>query len=232
LYEWVVRVKKVPVVVKDGPGFLVYRILAPFINEGLYLLDEGVAIDKLERACLDFGMPMGPCHLLDELGIDVGHNLITTLNETTAGRFKPAAVYERLSDLDYCGKKSKKGFFLYDDCGQKLEINRDILEYLPARRINMSEEQIQERLLIPMINEAAVVLQDQVVTTAGEIDLGIVFGTGFPRFRGGLLKYADSRGLDNILRLLDQYAQHLDAKRFEACSLIRELGKKNRTFYN
>jgi 3-hydroxyacyl-CoA dehydrogenase/enoyl-CoA hydratase/3-hydroxybutyryl-CoA epimerase len=76
------------------------------------------------------------------------------------------------------------------------------------------------------------VLQDQVVRTVEEIDLGMVFGVGFPRFRGGLLKYADAKGLDNILRGLDQYAQDVDAKRFEACSLIRELGTKRRTFYN
>ena len=232
LYEWVARVKKVPVVVTDGPGFLVNRILAPFINEGLYLLDEGVSIETLERACLDFGMPMGPCQLLDEMGIDVGHNLITLLYETTGDRFKPAPMYERLWDLDGCGKKSKKGFFLYDDRGQKLEINKDILEYLPVRRIQMSEEQIQERILTPMINEAATALEDQVVRTAEEIDLGIVFGAGFPRFRGGLLRYADSRGLDHVLRVLDRYAQELDPKRFEACSLIRDLGKKNRTFCN
>ena len=232
LYEWVVRVKKVPVVVKDGPGFLANRILAPFVNEGLHLLDEGVPIDKLECACVDFGMPTGPCHLLDEMGIDIGHNLITILQETTGGRFKPAAMYRRLCDLDCFGKKSKKGFFLYDDRGQKLEINKDILEYLPARRIKMSEEEIQERILIPMINEAATVLQDRVVRTVEEIDLGTVFGIGFPRFRGGLLKYADSRGLDNILRVLDQYARDLDPRRFEACSLIRQLGKKKGTFYN
>jgi 3-hydroxyacyl-CoA dehydrogenase/enoyl-CoA hydratase/3-hydroxybutyryl-CoA epimerase len=232
LYEWTVRVKKVPVVVKDGPGFLVSRILAPFVNEALYLLDEGVPIDALERACLDFGMPKGPCRLLDVVGIDFGHKLVTILNETTGDRFKPAALYETLSGLDYNGKKSKKGFFLYDDQGRRLEINKDILRYLPARKIKMREEEIQERVLIPMINEAARVLQDQVVRTVQEVDLGAVFGIGFPRFRGGLLKYADSRGLDHILRVLDQYAQDLDAKRFEACSLIRELGKKKRKFYN
>jgi len=232
LYDWAVRVKKVPVVVKDAPGFLVNRILTPFVNEALYLLDEGVPIDELERACLDFGMPKGPCHLLDEVGIDVMLKLVSILNETTGDRFKPAAMYEGLSNLEYDGKKRKKGFFHYDDRGRKLEINKDILEYLPAQKIKMSEKEIQERVIIPMINEAATVLQDQVVRTVEEIDLGVVFGIGFPRFRGGLLKYADSRGLDNILKVLDQYAQDLDGKRFEACSLIRELGKKKRTFYN
>jgi 3-hydroxyacyl-CoA dehydrogenase/enoyl-CoA hydratase/3-hydroxybutyryl-CoA epimerase len=232
LYEWAVRVKKVPVVVKDGPGFLVNRILAPFVNEALYLLEEGVPIDELEQACLEFGMPMGPCHLLDEVGIDIGYKLLTILNERIGGRFKPAAMYKRLCHLDGYGKRSKKRFFHYDDQGRKLEMNKDIIECLPARKIKMSEEEIQERVLIPMINEAATLLQDQVVRTVQEIDLGIVFGFGFPRFRGGLLKYADSRGLGNILRVLDQYAQDLDAKRFEACSLIRELGEKKRTFYN
>jgi 3-hydroxyacyl-CoA dehydrogenase/enoyl-CoA hydratase/3-hydroxybutyryl-CoA epimerase len=232
LYEWAVRVKKVPVVVKDGPGFLVNRILTPFINEALYLLDEGVPIDELEQACLEFGMPTGPCLLLDEVGIDVGHKVVSILNEATGDRFKPAAIYEKLFDLGCFGKRSKKGFFRYDDQGRKLEINKDILKSLPAQRIRMSEEDIQKRVIIPMINEAATVLQDQAVKTVEEIDLGLVFGVGFPRFRGGLLRYADSQGLDNILRALDEYAKDLDARRFEACSLIREMVKKQETFYD
>jgi 3-hydroxyacyl-CoA dehydrogenase/enoyl-CoA hydratase/3-hydroxybutyryl-CoA epimerase len=177
-------------------------------------------------------MPMGPCQLLDEVGIDVGHKVVSTLNQEAGDRFKPAGMYERLSDLGCYGKRSKKGFFHYDDQGQKLEINKDILELLPAQKIRMSEEEIQERVFIPMINEAATVLQDQVVRTVEEVDLGIIFGVGFPRFRGGLLRYADSQGLDNILKVLDQYGRDLDAKRFEACSLIRDLVKKKQTFYN
>jgi len=231
LYEWAVRVKKVPVVVKDGPGFLVNRIITPFINEGLHLLDEGVPIDDLERACLNFGMPRGPCRLLDEVGFDVGHRVVTVLNDAVGDRFRPAAVYDKISDLTYCGKKSKKGFFHYDDQGREIDINEDILECLPARKVKMSEKDIQERVLVPMINEAAIVLQDRIVRTAEEIDLGLVFGMGFPRFRGGLLRYADSKGLDKILRALDQYARDLDAKRFEACALIREMVKQKKTFY-
>lgn len=231
LYEWAVRVKKVPVVVKDGPGFLVNRILTPFINEGLHLLDEGVRIEDLERACLNFGMPRGPCRLLDEVGFDVGHRVVTVLNDAVGGRFRPAAVYDKMSHLTYYGKKSQKGFFHYDDQGRETDINEELLEYLPARKIKMSEKDIQERVLVPMINEATIVLQDRIVRTAEEIDLGLLFGIGFPRFRGGLLRYADSKGLNNILKSLDQYARDLDAKRFEACALIREMVKQKKTFY-
>jgi 3-hydroxyacyl-CoA dehydrogenase/enoyl-CoA hydratase/3-hydroxybutyryl-CoA epimerase len=232
LYEWAVRVKKVPVVVKDGPGFLVNRILTPFMNEALYLLDEGVPIDELEQACLDFGMPIGPCRLLDEVGIDVGHRIVRMLNQATGDRFKPAGLYERLSDLDHYGKKSKKGFFHYDDQGRESGINQDILGLLPAQKISMSEQDIHKRIMMPMINEAATVLQERVVRTVQEIDLGLIFGAGFPRFRGGLLRYADSQGLDNILRALDACAKDLDAERFEACSLLREMAAKQDTFYN
>ncbi len=231
LYEWAVSVKKVPVVVKDGPGFLVDRILTPFINEGLHLLDEGVPMDDLERACLIFGMPRGPCRLLDEVGFDVGYRLVTVLNDAVGDRFRPAAVYDKISDLTYCGKKSKKGFFHYDDQGREMNINEELLECLPARKVKMSQEDIQERVLVPMINEAAMVLQDRVVRTVQEIDLGLLFGIGFPRFRGGLLRYADSKGLDNILKALDQYARDQDAGRFEACALIREMVKQKKTFY-
>jgi len=231
LYNWMVSIKKVPVVVKDGPGFLVNRLLTPFINEGLHLLDEGVPIDDLERACLNFGMPRGPCRLLDEVGFDVGRRVVTVLNDAVGDRFKPAAVYDKMSDLTYYGKKSKKGFFHYDDQGREIDINEDILECLPARKVKMSEKDIQERVLVPMINEAAIVLQDRIVRTVEEIDLGLVFGIGFPRFKGGLLRYADSKGLDKILRALDQYARDLDAMRFEACALIREMVKQKKTFY-
>jgi 3-hydroxyacyl-CoA dehydrogenase/enoyl-CoA hydratase/3-hydroxybutyryl-CoA epimerase len=231
LYEWAVSVKKVPVVVKDGPGFLVNRILTPFINEGLHLLDEGVPMDALERAFLNFGMPRGPCRLLDEVGFDVWHRVVTVLNDSVVDRFRPTALYDKMSDLTYYGKKSKKGFFHYDDQGRETDINEGLLECLPARKVKMSEKDIQERVLLPMINEAAMVLQDRVVRTVEEIDLGLVFGIGFPRFRGGLLRYADSKGLDNILKALDQYARDPDARRFEACALIREMVKKKKAFY-
>lgn len=231
LYEWAVRVKKVPVVVKDGPGFLVNRIITPFINEGLHLLEEGVRIEDLEGACLNFGMPRGPCRLLDEVGFDLWHRVVTVLNDSVGDRFGPAAVHDKMSDLPYYGKKSKKGFFHYDDQGREMEINEDILDLLPPRKIKMSEEDIQTRVLIPMIIEAAMALQDQVVKTPEEIDLGLIFGIGFPRFRGGLLRYADSKGLDKILRALDPCARDPDARRFEAYALIREMVKQKKTFY-
>ncbi len=215
LYEWVIKIKKVPVVIKDGPGFLVNRILASYINESLYLLDVGVPIDELEQACLNFGMPMGPCHLLDDMGIDAGQGIINILNEAIGERFKPAEIYGKLSGL-----------------GRKSELNEEISQLLPVQKNKMSEDDIQKRIIIPMINEAAYVLQDQVAETVEDIDLALVFGAGFPRFRGGLLKYADILGPDYILRMLDQCAKNVDQKRFEACSLIKVMAEKNIKFYD
>ncbi len=232
LYKWAVRVKKIPVVVKNGPGFLLNRILTPFINEALYLLDDGIPIDDLEQACLNFGMPMGPCHLLDNMGIDAGYKVVNCLKEKAGDRFKPAAIFEKISKSGYYGKKSKKGIFHYDDRGRKLEINKDILKLLPAEKIKMNENDVQKKVIIPMINEAATVLQDGIAGTVEDIDLALIFGAGFPRFRGGLLKYADSLGLDNILKTLDQFAEDTDTVRFEPCSLIRELAEKNKSFYS
>ncbi len=232
LYEWAVRAKKIPVVVKDGPGFLINRILAPFLNEALYLLEEGVPLDALEQACINFGLTRGPCYLLDEMGTDVAYKIVNKLNDVTEGRYKPAAIYEKFADLNCYGKKSKKGFFHYDEQGRKTGPNKDILNLLPVRKINMGEKDIQKRVVLPMINEAARLLQNQVAGTVEEIDLGLVFGAGFPRFRGGLLKYADSLGVDTVLKGLDQYAEDIDRKRFEACSFMREMVKMKETFYH
>ncbi len=232
LYKWAVKMKKIPVIVKDSPGFLVNRILASFINEGLYLLEEGVPVDELEQACLNFGMPVGPGHLLDDIGIDIVYRIINVINKTHGDRFKPAAVFGKLSGFNYYGVKSKKGFYHYNDRGIKTGMNEEVLQLLPARKIKMREKDIQKRVIIPMINEAAYVLQDRIAETVEDIDLALVFGTGFPRFRGGLLKYADTLGLDNVLQALDHYAEDLDTKRFKACSLIEELAEKDGSFYN
>jgi 3-hydroxyacyl-CoA dehydrogenase/enoyl-CoA hydratase/3-hydroxybutyryl-CoA epimerase len=231
LYKWVLRVKKTPVVVKDGPGFLVNRILMPYLNEAGYLLEEGVSVKDLDQAALNFGMPMGPARLLDEVGIDVGLKVAKIMHDGLGERAHPSSFSKKMVEKDFLGKKTAKGFYLYDEKGKVSGPNPDVEELLPKEKKKMSERAIQLRLFLPMINEAAAILQDGIVTTAAEVDLGLIFGIGFPPFRGGLLRYADSEGLDKILHALKHHAETVDKDRYAPSPYLAELVETKLSFY-
>lgn len=231
LYKWVLRVKKTPVVVKDGPGFLVNRILMPYLNEAGYLLEEGVCVKDLDQAALNFGMPMGPARLLDEVGIDVGLKVAKIMYEGLGERAHPSGFSKKMADKNFLGKKTAKGFYLYDEKGKVTGPNSEVDEFLPKEKKKMSEADIQMRLFLPMINEAAAILQDGIVTTAADVDLGLIFGIGFPPFRGGLLRYADGQGLDKILNALKNHAETVDKDRYAPSPYLAELVEKKQSFY-
>jgi 3-hydroxyacyl-CoA dehydrogenase/enoyl-CoA hydratase/3-hydroxybutyryl-CoA epimerase len=231
LYNWVLKTKKTPVIVKDGPGFLVNRVLFPYMNEAGHLLEAGVSIKDIDDACLNFGMPMGPCRLLDEVGIDVGLKVSKILLEGLGQRAKSAGLSQKLVDKNILGKKNDKGFYLYDEKGKVTGNNSEVEGLLPSKKIKMSETEIQMRIFLPMINEAATVLADGIVETAADVDLGLIFGIGFPPFRGGLLRYADAEGLDKIIEALDKFAESVDADRYKACDFLKDLVSQKKKFY-
>jgi 3-hydroxyacyl-CoA dehydrogenase/enoyl-CoA hydratase/3-hydroxybutyryl-CoA epimerase len=232
LYKWVLKVKKTPVLVKDGPGFLVNRILMPFLNEAGFLLEEGVSIEDLDQACTNFGMPMGPCRLLDEVGIDVAVKVGKILHEGLGERAHPSSLSARMSEAGLDGRKTDKGFYLYDENGKQGEINEETLKLLPKSEKKMSEVDIQMRVFLPMINEASNVLADGIVDDAKTVDLGLIFGIGFPPFRGGLLRYADSEGLDRIYDSLLKYAESVDQARYTPSDFLKNLVEKKKKFYD
>ncbi|EQC48466.1 putative fatty acid oxidation complex subunit alpha [Bacteriovorax sp. BSW11_IV] len=231
LYNWVLKAKKTPVVVKDGPGFLVNRILMPYMNEAGFLLEEGVAMKDIEDACLNFGMPMGPCRLLDEVGIDVGEKVAKIIYVGLGERAKSSNVSHMLVEKGLLGRKTDKGFYLYDEKGKVTGVNDEAMAILPKPTKKMSETEIQMRIFLPMINEASTVLADGIVTTAEEVDLGLIFGIGFPPFRGGLLRYADTEGLDNLIAALDKFAASVDKDRYGASEFMRKLASEKKKFY-
>lgn len=231
LYNWVLKVKKTPVVVNDGPGFLVNRILMPFMNEAGFLLEEGVSMKDIDDACLNFGMPMGPCRLLDEVGIDVGQKVAKIIHDGLGERAKASSLSAKLVEKGFLGKKTSKGFYLYDEKGKVTGANDEALALFPKASKKMTEVEIQKRIILPMINEAATVLEDKIVDSANEVDLGLIFGIGFPPFRGGLLKYADSEGLDRIREELLKYADSVDKDRYTPCKLINDLVADKKKFY-
>jgi len=231
IYNWVTKVKKTPVVVKDGPGFLVNRILMPYLNEAGYLLEEGVSIKDLDEACLNFGMPMGPCRLLDEVGLDVAVKVAKVLHDGLGDRAKSSSSSHKLVDAKFLGKKTNKGFFIYDEQGKEVGLNEEVVKSLPASK-KMDEIEIQMRVFLPMINEAAYILSEGLVEKASDVDLAMIFGTGFPPFRGGLLRYADNEGPDRILRAIDGYAKNVDKDRYAASPFLRKMVEDKRKFYD
>ena len=224
------KLEKTPVLVGDGAGFLVNRILAPYLNEAGWMLSEGVAIGEIDKALVDFGMPMGPVRLLDEVGLDVARHAGTSMFEAFGERMKPAPTMEALEKTKRLGKKGGVGFYKYEN-EKETGVDESVYAEIgsPARK-TLSSDEIQQRAVYVMINEAARILEDGIVANPGDVDVGMIFGTGFPPFRGGLLKYADSIGAAHIVETLERLAKEHGA-RFEPAPLLREKARSGSSFY-
>lgn len=227
-----VRLGKVPVVTADGPGFLVNRVLGACLNEAGHMLDDGFDAQAVDRAWTRFGMPMGPYRLFDEIGIDVAHHAGTSLAVALGKRMTPAPALAALAESGRLGRKGGLGFYRYQagrakgfDPGVYRAVGRGGLG-----RKAPDPEEVRERLVLAMVNEAARVLEDGTVATAADVDLGMVMGTGFPPFRGGLLKYADDRGLADVVRAVKALGDRFGA-RFEPSPLLLELGARDGAFH-
>ena len=232
LYKWALKVKKTPIVVKDGPGFLVNRILVPWLNESLYLLEEGVSMNDVDQAALNFGMPMGPCRLIDEIGNDVMEKVGGIIHGGLGDRLKPSEFGNKVTETGLLGKKGGRGFYEYDDKGKVTGPTEQIQNLLPSSKKKVDEAELQMRMFLPMINEASYVLQEGITDDPGTIDLGLIFGIGFPPFRGGLLKYADIEGTERIGNALTKFSETVSAERYCLSDLMKDLMKNNRSFYS
>ncbi|MGH7477422.1 MAG: 3-hydroxyacyl-CoA dehydrogenase NAD-binding domain-containing protein [Longimicrobiales bacterium] len=223
------RLEKTPLIVNDSPGFLVNRVLAPYLNEAGWLLAEGADVEAADRAMVEFGMPMGPFRLLDEVGLDVARHAGRTMHDAFGERLAPAPPLLALERTERLGRKNGRGFYRYDNGKQQGvdgSIYGELAPAVPAERRTFAPVTIQQRLLLAMINEAARVLEERVVSTAGDVDLGMITGTGFPPFRGGLLRYADTLGARTIHDRLDAFGS-----RYSPAALIARLAETGGTFY-
>jgi 3-hydroxyacyl-CoA dehydrogenase/enoyl-CoA hydratase/3-hydroxybutyryl-CoA epimerase len=232
LIKWVLDVKKTPIVVKDGPGFLVNRILAPYLNEAAFLLEEGVSVEALDEAALNFGMPMGPCRLMDEIGLDVCVKVGQIMHKGLGERANPSSLSTRLYDAKLLGKKNNKGFYLYDEKGKSTGKNPEIAKILPSKKKHMDELQIQMRLFLPMVNEAAYILADKICDKAATVDVGMIYGTGFPPFKGGLLRWADSEGLEQICERINNFSKEVSAERYQLAPMLSLMVSDKKKFYD
>ncbi len=213
---------KTPIVVKDAPGFLVNRLLAPYLNEASWMLSEGAPIPELDKALLDFGMPMGPMELIDEVGVDVGEKVAHILNDAFGARMQPPAGNPKIVAAGRLGKKNGKGLYVWDAAGRNKTLDPEIYKIIgvtPKPR-SISAEEIVERCVLVMINEASRCLDEKIVETPAEVDLGMIMGTGFPPFRGGLLRYADSLGAKHVVGRLKKYEAKYGARYEPSASMI------------
>lgn len=199
------KLGKTPVLVKDAPGFLVNRLLMFYSTEALWLLDEGYRIQDLDRAMLDWGMPVGPIALQDEVGIDVATKVAHILHDAFAERLPVPEWLGRVPESGRLGTKNGKGFYRYEG-GERKEPDPAVYSLLglQPRMDNPDPGVIAERMVLPMVNEAARCLEEKVVRSAGDVDLSLIFGTGFPPFRGGLCRWADQEGLPRIIATLER----------------------------
>lgn len=233
VYAFALALGKVPVVVADGPGFLVNRILGPYLNEAGHLLQDGGTVEEIDSAAKAFGMPMGPLRLIDEVGIDVSSHAGQSFHEALGDRLAPAPALVALAASGRLGRKGGTGFYTYEkgrEKGVDESVYADLGRAVPGQRGGLHEREIRRRLVVQMLNEAARILEEGIVDSAAAIDLAMIMGTGFPPFRGGLLRFADSLHLRAVLERARALQDEV-GDRFAPPPLLEQLAREDRGFY-
>lgn len=222
---------KTPIVVKDGAGFYVNRILAPYMNEAANVLLAGEPIEHIDKSLVKFGFPVGPVKLLDEVGIDVGTKIIPILMEQFGDRFKSANAFDKVLADDRKGKKNKRGFYSYEGKKPGKEVDETIYQLLSITpQKNLSSKDVAERCVLMMLNEAAMCLEEGVIRNPRDGDIGAIFGIGFQPFLGGPFRYMDKLGAKHLVERLSHYQQTLGEK-FTPAKILTEMAENDSRFY-
>ena len=228
------RLGKSPIVVNDGPGFLVNRLLLPYMNEALELIVEGAEIKLIERVAKQFGMPMGPITLYDMVGLDTAFYAGRTMWEAFPDRIEASPILPALVKAGRLGRKSGLGFFSYQNKKGRSEPDPELANfvepYMRSERREFNAQQIESRLFLPMLLEATRILEEKLVRNVRDVDLGLIFGVGFPPFKGGLLYWADTLGAAEIVELLKPLEDM--GARAEPTPLLLEMAAEGRKFYD
>ncbi len=231
-YDVGVKQGKTVIVVNDGPGFYTTRILAPYMNEALLLLEDGASIKYLDDIMKDFGFPVGPMALLDEVGIDVGAHVGDTMKplfETRNPGSRSSTKAHELMEAGFLGRKNEKGLYRYDT--KKKEVNLEAYSYFKGDdRQNPRRESAQLRMALMMVNEAVYCLQEGIIKTPVDGDLGALLGLGFPPFTGGPFRYIDQIGAEWVRHHLEEFTRDL-GPRFTPAPLLVDYAKGKKKFY-
>jgi 3-hydroxyacyl-CoA dehydrogenase/enoyl-CoA hydratase/3-hydroxybutyryl-CoA epimerase len=246
------QVGKLPVLVRDSPGFLVNRVLFPYLLEAAELFEKGVDAQKIDNALLGWGMPMGPLRLIDEIGIDITVDIASTLEKAYGRRDRPPEILGRMRDAGMLGRKTGSGFYKYED---KQRTPNESLEQWRRSSAAIGHPELSEgsfklptagdreiprsarndlvdlghRLVFLMVNEAARCLEEKVVEAPEDADYGMILGTGFAPFRGGPLRFAEHFGLNKVVDEMNRLAQ-ADEK-FGPCELLKKHARDGTKFY-
>ena len=228
VFDFTRRLGKTPILVKDSPGFLVNRLLTFYSIESFWLLDEGQRIEDVDRAMVAWGMPIGPLALTDEVGIDVGGKVAHIMADAFADRVRLPAWIDRLTDGGRLGVKNGKGIYRYEG-RERQEPDPEVYAALGLEEPHPDGGSgggpdlaaLADRMVLPMVNEAARCLEERVVRSAGDLDLAMIFGTGFPPFRGGLCRWADQQGLPQLIAILERL-EGAAGDRFRPAAALRE----------
>jgi 3-hydroxyacyl-CoA dehydrogenase / enoyl-CoA hydratase / 3-hydroxybutyryl-CoA epimerase len=222
---------KTVIVVNDGPGFYTTRILSAYMNEAGRLLDEGASVEAVDRALVDFGFPVGPITLLDEVGIDIGGHVGRVLAEAFGARMAPSDSLRRVVEAGRTGRKGRSGFYKYDEKGEKGDVDDSVYQVIGrSHRAEIPASEITERCVFAMVNEAVLCLEEGILRSPRDGDIGAVFGLGFPPFRGGPFRYIDSIGADTIVTRLEELHSRFSG-RFSPARLLVEHARARKRFH-
>jgi 3-hydroxyacyl-CoA dehydrogenase len=228
-------IRKVPIVVNDGPGFYVSRQLGALMGESTFMLSEGVDLAKVEEAVVDFGLPMGPATLNDLTGIDISYHVGKNFEKAFGERWKMSPLFERVYQTGCYGRKTGAGWFEYS--GEKPIPNPKVMEvvqnYVKEKGVkpkSVTPKEIADRMMARAINEAAYMIQEGICDRPQDMDLAMIYGTGFPPYRGGILRYADAWGIGNVHQYLLKLEKELGV-RLKPCKLLKEMAERGKTFY-
>ncbi|MCR9907074.1 fatty acid oxidation complex subunit alpha FadJ [Vibrio campbellii] len=221
---------KTSIVVKDKAGFYVNRILAPYMNEAAHILLANEPIEQLDGALLDFGFPVGPITLLDEVGVDIGAKIMPILVNELGERFKGPDVFDTLLNDGRKGRKTGKGFYTYK--GKKKEVDKSVYKLLNLTpESKLSDNDIALRCVLPMLNEAVRCLDDGIIRSPRDGDIGAIFGIGFPPFLGGPFRYMEQFGLKELVEKMNEFASKY-GDRYAPCDGLLTRAGEGRNFYD
>jgi 3-hydroxyacyl-CoA dehydrogenase/enoyl-CoA hydratase/3-hydroxybutyryl-CoA epimerase len=223
---------KTVIVVRDAPGFYTTRILSAYMNEAGRLLDEGTRVEDIDAALVAFGFPVGPVTLLDEVGIDVGGKVAGVLAQAYGARMIPADSMRRAVQAGRTGRKGGRGFYHYDAHGERGKVDETVYaDAGPRHGAGVPPNEITERCVLAMVNEALLALQDEVLRSPRDGDLGAVFGLGFPPFRGGPFRYVDAVSAGEVLDRMEDLDSRFPG-RFKPADILVDMARARKRFYS